>query len=115
MVSRTEQRGPDGLTRGERGTLRDPSTYEVAELNPCHFIASSREAFADFDCVIGYGRFVRVKSNSGSVHDLRIGEPCECLDKLNRRADENCKHEAVLEAVLEYRAAQGERELRRAA
>jgi hypothetical protein len=113
--STTDRKGPDGLTREERATLRDPHSYEVLDLTPYHFIACSREAFADFDVVIGFGRFVRVKSNTGGVHDLKIGEPCGCLDKLNRRADESCKHEAALEAVLVYRAGMGEREFLAAA
>jgi hypothetical protein len=116
--STTDRKGPDGLTVAERATLRDPRTYEVAELNSCHFLASARDCFADFDVVLAYGRFVRVKSNTGSTHDLMIGEPCSCLDKLHRAAEDNCKHEAALEAVLLYRAQQGEqsiRQLRKAA
>jgi hypothetical protein len=112
MEYTTDRRGPDGLTREERASLRDPRTYAVAECNPCRYLVSSKTAFADFDLVIGYGRWVRITSNTGGVHDLTIGEPCSCLDKLHRAAAENCKHESVLEAVLLYRAAQDEREFR---
>ena len=110
-----ERKGPDGLTKTDRASLRDPRTLEVLELNPCRFIVSSRECFADFDLILGFGRFVQVRSNTGNVHDLLVGEPCTCLDKLNRRAGEACKHESVLEAVLTYRASQGEAHYRRAA
>jgi hypothetical protein len=108
MEYTTDRRGPDGLTREERASLRDPRTFEVLELNPCRFVVSSREAFADFDVILAYGRWIRIKSNTGSVIDWQIGEECPCMDSVHR--DGHCKHATVLGVVLEYRAAQGERE-----
>ena len=111
---RANYRGQDGLNKAERQSLKDQHSYEVVELNACHFIASSKVAFADFDVVLAYGRFVRIKSNTGSIHDMEVGGECGCMDKFAHGAP-TCKHEAALGAVLEYRASQGEQSIRRLA
>ena len=101
----TDRRGPDGLNKAERASLRDPATYAVAACNPCRFLVSSKICMADFEIVIGYGRWARMKSNTGSTIDLTVGEPCPCPAHAHSG---HCKHMAALEACLVYRAGLGE-------